>query len=74
MKITEKKVLVIDFSIEERNILQMADQILDGLCDRLGYNDKLISPDTGELFETEELPRVRGILHLLYTHSAFQTE
>lgn len=67
MKLLEKKLFVVNFTAEELDALELADRVLGELYNVFGRDDKLVSPDTGELVELNELPRVRGILNLLCT-------
>jgi hypothetical protein len=74
MKLLEKKLFVVNFTAEELDALELADRALGELYNVFGRDDKLVSPDTGELVELNELPRVRGILNLLCTRRTFELD
>ena len=74
MKLLEKRLFVVNFTAEELDALELADRALGELYNHFGRDDKLVSPDTGELVELNELPRVRGILNLLYARRTFELD
>lgn len=74
MTLLEKRLLVVNFTAEELDALELADRALGELYNLFGCDDKLVSPDTGELVELNELSRVRGILRLLYTRRTFELD
>ena len=67
-----ENVVTLDLTIEERDILAMASDILAKVQTDLASCIKLQAVETGEIIEADELRRVRGILDGLAENLCFR--
>ena len=67
-----ENVVDINLTIKETEILAQADEILHRLQLDLGRQLVMQSLETGEIIQSDELPRVRGILGALSEYRTWQ--
>ena len=72
MKIYKQTISIHQFTAEDYEALVKADEILGQLYDLYNKDDVLASPNTGEVVQVNELPRVRGILDFIYSNRAVE--
>lgn len=72
MKIYKQTIIIHQFTAEHYEALVKADEILGQLYDLYNADDVLASPNTGEVVQVNELPRVRGILNFIYSNRAVE--
>ena len=72
MKINDRKLYDVQFTLEELEALQGAERALTEIAMLFGSEGYLQSAETGEVVMLEELNRVRGILDFFYDHRFFE--
>jgi hypothetical protein len=72
MKVYKQTISIHQFTAEDYEALVKADEILGQLFDLYNEDDVLASPNTGEVVQVNELPRVRGILDFIYSNRAVE--
>ena len=72
MKVYKQTINIHQFTAEDYEALTKADEILGQLFDLYDKDDVLASPNTGEVIQVSELPRVRGILDFIYSNRAVE--
>lgn len=72
MKVTTEKVYRITFDSEVYNAFKAADEALTDVINAFGNHATLVSPETGECVDLNELPRVCGILSLFQNCTVFE--
>ena len=72
MKINDRKLYDIQFSLEELEALQGAERAITEIVTLFGSEGHLMSAETGEVVMLDELNRVRGILDFFYDHRVFE--
>ena len=72
MKINDRKLYDIQFTLEELEALQGAERAIKEIVMLFGSEGHLMSAETGEVVMLDELNRVRGILSCFYDHRVFE--
>ena len=72
MKINDRKLYNIQFTLEELEALQGAERAIKEIVTLFGSEGHLMSAETGEVVMLDELNRVRGILSCFYDHRIFE--
>ena len=72
MKINDRKLYDIQFSLEELEALQGAERAITEIVTLFGSEGHLASAETGEVVMLDELNRVRAILDFFYDHRVFE--
>lgn len=72
MKVNNRKLYDIQFTLEELNALQDAERALTEVVTLFGSEGVLLAAETGECIDLSELNRVRGILDFFYDHRVFE--
>lgn len=72
MTTTKKTIHDIQFSVEELNALAHAERALAEVSVKFGTQATLMSAETGEIVQLEELNRVRAILDFFVDHRVFE--
>lgn len=72
MKITNRKLYDVQFTLEELEALQSAERALTEIAVLFGNEGYLMAAETGECVELSELNRVRAILDFFYDHRVFE--
>ena len=67
MEIREFTVHEFHFTEPERAVLETASELVLGMIDCMKQNrvDEYLNPDTGEIFDLEDLYRMRGVIGAL---------
>ena len=71
MKINDRKLYDVQFSLEELEALQGAERALTDIVTLFGSEGHLMSAETGECVDLSELNRVRAILDFFHDHRVF---
>lgn len=72
MKINNRKLYDVQFTLEELEALQDAERAITEIVTLFGSEGHLMSAETGEAVALDELNRVRGILDFFYDHRVFE--
>lgn len=72
MKINDRKLYDIQFTLEELEALHGAERTITEIVTLFGSEGHLMSAETGEVVMLDELNRVRGILDFFYDHRIFE--
>lgn len=72
MKINNRKLYDVQFSLEELEALQGAERALTEIVTLFGNEGALVAAETGECVDLSELNRVRAILDFFYDHRVFE--
>ena len=71
MKINDRKLYDVQFSLEELEALRGAERALTEIVTLFGSEGHLMSAETGECVDLSELNRVRAILDFFHDHRVF---
>lgn len=72
MKINDRKLYDVQFSLEELEALQGAERAITEIVALFGSEGHLMSAETGEIVELSELNRIRAVLDFFYDHRIFE--
>lgn len=72
MKINNRKLYDIQFTLEELEALQGAERTITEIVTLFGSEGHLMSSETGEVVTLDELNRVRGILDFFCNYRVFE--
>lgn len=72
MKINDRKLHDVQFTLEELNALESAERALAEVIIAFGTENTLMAAETGEVVQLKELNRVRAILDFFYDHRVFE--
>ena len=67
MTVVDSNVKSIELTDEEYHCLYQAEKILGEIFESFGYTAELVNVSCDERIQMVELPRIRTILHLLFT-------
>ena len=67
MEIREFTVHEFHFTEPERAVLETASELISGMIECMKHNavDEYLNPNTGEIFDLEDLCRMRGVINAL---------
>lgn len=74
MEIKKEKIIRVALTLDERDEFQSVYDALADIMLSCGKRNKLISVETGEVIDMDEIPRVLGILSGFMDHSAWTLE
>lgn len=74
MKITQSVLTIHQLTVEEYQAFELVEKVLSHIQDSYGAKCVLMSPNTGEVVEIGELPRVRGVLDFLVNNRVVEVE
>ena len=74
MEIKKEKIIRVALTLDEREEFQSVYDVLADIMLSCGKRNKLISVETGEVIDMDEIPRVLGILSGFIDHSAWTLE
>lgn len=74
MEIKKEKIMRVALTLAEREEFQSVYDALADIMLSCGKRNKLISVETGEVIDMDEIPRVLGILSGFIDHSAWTLE
>lgn len=72
MKINNRKLHDVQFTLEELNALESAERALAEVVIAFGTENTLLAAETGEVVQLKELNRVRAILDFFCDHREFE--
>lgn len=74
MEIKKEKIIRVALTLAEREEFESVHDALADIMLSCGKRNKLISVETGEVIDMDEIPRVLGILSGFMDHSAWTLE
>ena len=72
MKLNDRKLYDVQFSLEELEALQGAERAITEIVTLFGSEGTLVAAETGECVDLSELNRVRAILDFIHDHRIFE--
>lgn len=69
MRLERETIINLNLTQTEKQALALVDLMLLRFQEKFSDETKFQSAETGELFEVEELSRVRGILDMIHTNA-----
>lgn len=72
MKINNRKLYDVQFTLEELEALENAERAITEIVTLFGSEGHLMSAETGEAVGLDELNRVRGILDFFHDYRVFE--
>ena len=72
MKLNDRKLYDVQFSLEELEALQGAERAITEVVTLFGSEGTLVAAETGECIELSELNRIRAVLDFFYDHRVFE--
>lgn len=72
MKINNRKLYDVQFSLEELEALEGAERAFTEIVTLFGSEGTLVAAETGECVDLSELNRVRAILDFFHDHRIFE--
>ena len=72
MKLNDRKLYDVQFSLEELEALQGAVRAITEVVTLFGSEGTLVAAETGECIELSELNRIRAVLDFFYDHRVFE--
>ena len=72
MKLNDRKLYDVQFSLEELEALQGAERAITEVVTLFGSEGTLVAAETGECIELSELNTIRADLDFFYDHRVFE--
>ena len=72
MKLNDRKLYDVQFSLEELEALEGAERAITEVVTLFGSEGTLVAAETGECVDLSELNRIRAVLDFFYDHRVFE--